>query len=262
MRQPRADRPASADGGADAARADAPVAGAETASMPRKRRTAPVTSGVANASRSRLYAIGLLLLALATAYAVGLHWWWSSPMLAMGRQMDELREQEQRFRMLAQQRPAVEQRLAELRRNEASNPAFLPEASAELAQAGLSQRIESEVGAVSPDHGGCNITQRTPIAGNAPERYQRVTVQVRLLCGMNEFSGLLHALESGKPQLFVTNLNIIGRIGFAANGTPETSGPLDIALDVYGYLRPGVGAAPAAANATAASADGGDDAQH
>jgi general secretion pathway protein M len=195
-----------------------------------------------SAERSRPYAIGLLLLALAAAYGIGLHWWWTAPMLSMGQQMDDLREQELRFRMLAQQRPAIEQRLAAVRRIEAENPAFLPEASVELAQAGLTQRIESEVGTVSPDHSSCNISQRTPTASSVPERYQRVVVQVRLLCGMSEFSALLHALEGGRPQLFVANLNIISRVGFVTqSGTPDNSTPLDIAFDLYGYLRPGVG---------------------
>ena len=259
MRQPRADRPADPSAVApDAMRADTSVVDpGEPSPIRRKARGGVKPSRDIGARRSLLSAIGLALLALAAAYAIGLHWWWTSPMLAMGQRMDELREQELRFRMLAQQRPEIERRLAELRRSEESNPAFLPEASVELAQAGLSQRIESEVGAVSPDHGSCNITQRTPTATNVPERYQRVVVQVRLLCGMSEFGALLHSLESSRPQLFVTNLNIIGRVGFAANGAPDTSGPLDIAFDVYGYLRPGVGAVSAVANA-----NGGGDAQH
>lgn len=196
--------------------------------------------------RSRSYALALLLLALAAAYGIGLHWWWTAPMVAMGQRMDDLREQELRFRMLAQQRPAIEQRLAEVRRIEATNPAFLPEASVELAQAGLTQRIESEVGAVSPDHGSCTISQRTPTASSVPEHYQRVVVQVRLLCGMGEFTALLHAFESGRPQLFVSNLNIISRTGFVTqSGAADTSTPLDIAFDLYGYLRPGVGSGDA-----------------
>ncbi len=262
MRQPRVDRSVEPAAGAEnTAPQQAPVAGAGESAL-RGNRATPAMPRDANARRSRWSAIGLLLLTLAAAYAIGLHWWWTSPMLAMGQRMDELREQELRFRMLAQQRPAIEQRLAQLRKSEQDNPAFLPEASVELAQAGLSQRIETEVGAVSPDHGSCSITQRTPTPNNAPERYQRVVVQVRLLCGMSEFSALLHSLESGRPQLFVGNLNIIGRVGFAANGAPETSGPLDIAFDVYGYLRPGVGASNANAATAGANANaGGGDAQ-
>lgn len=249
MRQPRAEResaPAVAD---DAARS-----GAQEVESTALTKSMAQTRG-ANAGRDRLAAVGLLLLVLALAYAIGLHWWWTSPMLDMGRQMQDLREQELRLRMLALQRPQIEKRLAMLRQSQTDNPAFLPEASAELAQAGLTQRIDSEVSAVSPDHGGCNISQRTPVASTVPERYQRVDVQVHLLCGMNEFAGLLHSLESGRPQLFVTNLNIIGRSnGIGANGVPESNGAMDVTFDIYGYLRPGI-------VATAPNANGDGDAQ-
>jgi general secretion pathway protein M len=79
----------------------------------------------------------------------------------------------------------------------------------------------------------------TPWAGTA-ERYQRVVVQVRVLCGMNEFAALLHAFEGGRPELFVDNLNIISQHSFVAdNDTTDTSQPLNISFDLYGYLRPG-----------------------
>ncbi len=198
-----------------------------------------------SAERSRPYAIGLLLLALAVVYLVGIHWWWTAPMVSMGQQMDDLREQELSMRMRAQQRPAIEKRLADVRRSEAANPGFLPESTLQLAQAGLAQRIESQLTAISPDHAACTINQRTPTDPTIPERYQRVIVQVRLLCGMTEFSALLYAFESGRPQLFVANLNIISRAGFGQGGAPDTSAPLDIAFDLYGYLRPGVGASNA-----------------
>ena len=199
-----------------------------------------------SAERSRPTAIGLLLIALLAGYLVGLHWWWTAPMLAMDDQMQELREQELANRMRARQRPEIEKRLTALRRTEATNPGFLPEATVQLAQAGLAQRIESQLAVISPDHGACTINQRTPTDATTTERYQRVIVQVRLLCGMGEFTALLHAFESGRPQLFVANLNIISRSGFVAQtGAADSSTPLDIAFDLYGYMRPGVGAANA-----------------
>jgi general secretion pathway protein M len=163
-------------------------------------------------------------------------------MMAMGDRIEDLRQQELQSRMTVQQRPAIEKRLDVVRKLEAQNPGFLPEATVELAQAGLTQRIESQIAQVSPDHGACSIVQRTPTPwAGASERYQRVVVQVRLLCGMNEFAALLHAFESGRPQLFVANLNIISQQPFTPdNATANDSGtPLNIAFDLYGYLRPG-----------------------
>jgi general secretion pathway protein M len=196
--------------------------------------------------RSRPYAIGMLAMALALVYLIGLHWWWTAPMLAMGDRIEDLRAQELDMRTRVEQRPEIEKRLADVRRIEAANPGFLPEATVELAQAGLVQRMESQIGAVSPDHGACTISQRTPTPWAGPaERYQRVVVQVRLLCGMTEFSALLHAFESGRPQLFVANLNIISRSGFNPDpAAAAASAPLDIGFDLYGYLRPGTTHAP------------------
>ncbi|MBS0575322.1 MAG: general secretion pathway protein GspM [Proteobacteria bacterium] len=194
----------------------------------------------------RPLAIGLLLLALAVAYGAGLHWWWTAPMLSMGDQIEQLRQQDLQLRMTIAQKPAIEKRLAEVQKVEAANPGFLSEASVELAQADLTQRIESEIAAVSPDHGACSIVQRTPTPwAGAPERYQRVVVQVRLLCGMSQLSALLHAFEGGRPELFVDNLNIISQHSYIGeNDATDTSQPLNVSFDLYGYLRPGSAHAP------------------
>lgn len=195
---------------------------------------------------ARPLAVGLLALALALAYMIGLHWWWTAPMLAMGGQIDELRQQELQARMIIAQKPEVEKRLAAIRQAEAANPGFLSAATVELAQADLTQRIESQIAQVSPDHSACTIVQRTPTAwAGAPERFSRVLVQVRLLCGVNEFSALLHAFEGGRPELFVDNLNILSQHSFiASNDVTDTSQPLNISFDLYGYLRPGSAHAP------------------
>jgi general secretion pathway protein M len=193
------------------------------------------------AEKGRLYAVGLLALALALAYGVGLHWWWTAPMLAAEDRIEQLRKQELQARMELRQRPVIEKRLAEVRRLEAANPGFLPEASVELAQAGLTQRINAQIDAVSPDHAACTIVQRTPTPwAGAAETYQRVVVQARLLCGMNELSALLHAFESGRPQLFIGNLNIISQHSFSPdNGAMDNTAPLNISFDLYGYIRAG-----------------------
>lgn len=193
--------------------------------------------------RARIKALGLLALAIGLVYLLGVHWWWTAPMRTMGQQMERLRDQELRMRMIAKQRPQIEQRLAEVRKLEASNPGFLPENSVELASAGLAQRVDSLIAIASPDKTACTITQRTPTPSATQEAYQRVVVQVRMLCGMGEFSAFLHEVESGRPQLFVDELNIISRHNFVQEGQPADNGALDISFNLYGYLRPdgGVG---------------------
>lgn len=186
----------------------------------------------------RIKALGLLALAMVVVYLLGLHWWWTAPMLSMGQQMEQLRDQEQRMRMIAKQRPAIEKRLAGVRRLEANNPGFLPEASVELASAGLAQRLQTLIATASPEKTACTITQRTPTPSTTQDAYQRVVVQVRMLCGMGEFSAFLHEVEGGRPQLFVDDLNIISRSTFTPeNQQGAVNSGLDISFNLYGYLR-------------------------
>ena len=180
--------------------------------------------------------IGVLLLILALAYFLLLHWWFTAPMLDLGNQVHDLAAQEQSLRAEAAQRPALKNQLVQLQTFEANHPGFLPEASQELASAGLVQRLEQVVAAASPNPNACQITARTPAQANATEPYARVVVQVRLRCGMGELASVLHSLESGNPQLFIDNLDLLSRRSYLV-ATPDDSAAMDVSFDLYGYLR-------------------------
>ncbi len=79
------------------------------------------------ADRDRWLALGLLLAALALAYGVLVHPWWTVPMLEVEDRIDALQQRELRLRMQLQQAPQVQQRLAELQaRQGAATPASCP----------------------------------------------------------------------------------------------------------------------------------------
>ena len=61
-------------------------------------------------------------------------------------------------------------------------------------------------------------------------------VQVRLRCGSGELAAVLHALESGSPQLFIDNLDMLTRRSYLQAGA-DNSGALDVSFDLYGYLK-------------------------
>ncbi len=193
------------------------------------------------ADRTRV--LGGLLLAIAIGYIVLVHWWFTAPMLQLGDDIVSLRDEERQLQSEVAQRPEIERRLAQVRRFEAGNPGFLPEASRELASAGLVQRLQQVVSAASPNPNACQITAQTPTDAPSQDRYQRVLVQVRLRCGMTELAAVLHALEGGSPQLFIDNLDLLSRRSYLVNAT-DTSVGLDVSFDLYGYLRaapPGAG---------------------
>lgn len=191
----------------------------------------------ARARTERWLALLLLLAALVLVYFVGLHWWWTAPQLALGQQIEELRLQEQRLRMHATQMPELQDRLAGLQERQAAAAGFLREANAELATAGLIQRLEEVMQQTVPDRQRCQLTGRTPTAGQSQERFPRITIQVRLRCGMEDVGKVLHALESGQPELFVDNLLISARQAGRRRGPGVQEGAeLEVAFDLYGYL--------------------------
>jgi general secretion pathway protein M len=189
--------------------------------------------------RDRWLALGLLLAALALAYLVLVHPWWTVPMLAENARIDTLQQRELRARMQLSQATQVRQALTRARAQLARSPGFVPESSAELATAGLIKRLETVVGEASPGNRACAISNRSPLNEPSGERYVRVSVQVRLRCGVPETAAVLHALESGAPRLFVDNLNVLAQRYFAmADQAQGQSGGLDVSFDLYGYLRP------------------------
>ena len=187
--------------------------------------------------RDRWLALALLLGALLLGYLLLVHPWWTVPMQETGRRVAELRERELRIRTQLQQAPQVQRELAAALEQQAQRPGFLPEATVELATAGLVQRLEAIVKQASPGNRSCAIANQSPLALTGREVYPRVVVQVRLRCGAPELASVLHQIESGSPRLFVENLNILAqRYAFEASETG--AGGLDVNFDLYGYLKP------------------------
>lgn len=199
--------------------------------------------------RDRWLALGLLLAVLGLGYLVLVHPWWTLPMREVEAQIQELRQRELRVRMQLQQAPQVAQRLQQAQRELAERPGFLRETSAELASAGLVQRLETAVATASPGNRSCAISNRSPLAAdNRRDRFTRVAVQVRLRCGTPELAAVLHALESGTPALFVDNLNVMAQRYQLSPG--ESGNGLDVAFELAGYLRPNAMPAPPATQGT------------
>ncbi|MFT3763162.1 MAG: type II secretion system protein GspM [Pseudoxanthomonas sp.] len=209
--------------------------------------------------RERWLALGLLLLVLAVAYVLLIHPWWTVPMRQASQRIEQLRERELRIRTQLQQAPEVQRRLADARALSAQQPGFLAEPSAELATAGLVKRLEAVVAEASPGNRSCAIQNRSPQPQTgAPERFQRVTVNVRLLCGAPQLATVLHALEGGSPRLFIDDLDMLSqRYSFVGQAGSSNSGLL-VTFNLSGYLQP---RAPIATAAPGPDAAGGADAR-
>lgn len=203
--------------------------------------------------RDRWLALALLAGALLLAYLVLVHPWWTVPMRELGARIDSMQQRELRARMQLQQADAIAQRLRHAQALEARAPSFLREERAELATAGLVQRLETVVSQASPGNRSCAISNRTPTTTRqGQERFDRVVVHVRIRCGNTELASVLHALEGGTPSLFIDNLSIIAQGFFNLPGrrASQRDGGLDVEFDLYGYLRPAPGQAQPQAPST------------
>jgi general secretion pathway protein M len=198
-------------------------------------------TALADPRRGRLLAVVLLAIAMLGSYLLFVHWWFTAPVLETRRELIELREQEQRLRTTAQQRPLIEQRLAEVRAFEAENPGFLPEGNFDLAASALIQRLQSLVDAQQAG-ADCTVVSRSPIRQREAEPFLRVTVQVQLRCEVEHFAAVLHGLESGSPQLFVSDLSVTGSRNMMVRRPQQPQqqqarGHLDFRFNLYGYLQ-------------------------
>lgn len=179
--------------------------------------------------QSRLAAIALAVLAVVLGYLVLLHWWFVAPMLDVGRQMRDLRAQHAHYAAAIAEQPALEARVARLRRGGASVGAFLPATDPSSAAANLIQRVTDVVAAHAGEGGGCSMPSKMPIEqDDTGEPFQRVSVSITLDCDVQALAGVLHDFDRGSPYLFVDDL--------AMARSPV--GRLQAQLTLSGYLPP------------------------
>lgn len=190
-----------------------------------------------NPEQGRFLALVLFVIALLMGYLLGVHWWFTARHVEIAGEISDLRERELRFREKAAERPLLEQQLAEVKRYEASSPAFLPEGDFESAAAALTQRLKQVVGTHATDPARCQIIMNQYAHASEPERFERVTIKVRLRCDLEPFAGILYDLENASPFLFIDDLQIFRQQGYIQAGQNKISTYLDIRFDLSGYIR-------------------------
>lgn len=206
--------------------------------------------------KGRPLALILFAIVVIGGYMLFVHWWFVAPHLAMIGEISQLKGDEANFRAAIASRPQIEQRLQEVGAFESASPSFLPENDFDSAAASLFSRLKGLVAEKAEIPERCELASHNPKRSAVEELYERVTISVHLRCDIDDFGEILHALESGKPLLFVDELNIYRqpaqrRGGAFSNRRPDQAAPaesyrLDIRFDIYGYLRnPGPGAGKA-----------------
>ncbi|WP_233840783.1 type II secretion system protein GspM [Dyella sp. 2HG41-7] len=194
-------------------------------------------------AESRIAAIGLLLLVLVLAYFLLLHWWFVAPLRDIDSQMDDLRDTQSRYAAAIAEKPQLENRIAQLGRNQTDSSTFLPESDPNAASAALMQRVVDDAAAHAQE-GSCEVSQKMPVnnPGATPnDPYQKVVVSISLHCDMQPLIGLLYTLEKGKPYLFVQDFSVYRNPLVNAQ---KNVAPLEVQFTLAGYVHAAPGAPP------------------
>lgn len=191
---------------------------------------------VAEKGNNRLAALLILVIAAILVYLVCFHWFILRH-LDYNAEISDLAEQLGRFQRVAAQRTDYETLLQGLQERKTDENLFLSGDDFNEAAAGMSERLGQMI-AVQADE-SCQIVSRQPVRPRVQERFQKVTVNVRMRCGIEDLKKVLHSLETGVPMIIADEVTVIKpRSRRRRNAsTPDTSGILDIRFNMSGYLR-------------------------
>lgn len=176
------------------------------------------------------------LVVLSLVYLLGIHWWFSAPMWALGRERAALLAYEQTLQTELRQRDALQASLFQWQQRNPGLESWLAGDAGSVA-ARLGQDLDAWLAASSVR---CQSLARTPGSEQRSGRFRKTALQVRLRCSMQGLVSLLERIEAENPALRVENMEISTRRHLAAVGD-QNSG-LDVTLDIVAYSRLAPGA--------------------
>lgn len=187
---------------------------------------------------NRPLAIGLLVVALLVVYLLGFHWFIVRH-ADIGEEVANLEQQAARFKAAAARRPQLERRLDELRRERLDSALFLGQSNFNTAAAALMRRLREVIDQRAEDSELCTVNSTQNRQDPEPERFEQVTVNVRMNCPLPDLVAILYELENSVPLIFVDNLMINQRMSAdrpRRRGGVAVYGQLDARFDLYGFL--------------------------
>lgn len=194
---------------------------------------------IADQGNNRLTAILLLVITVILVYMLCFHWFIVRH-LEYGTEISELSEQLGRFQRVAEQRTQYESLLQELRERRPDQSLFLEGGDFNEAAAEMSERLGQMINTQAED--SCQIVSRQPVRPRVQERFQKVTVNVRMRCGIEDLRKILYSLETSVPMVIADEITVIKpRARRRSNNRSATSNrtALDIRFNMSGYLNSG-----------------------
>lgn len=193
---------------------------------------------VAKQGNNRLAAILLLVIAFILVYLLCFHWF-IVRQIDYGSEISELSGQLGRFQRVAEQKIQYETLLQDLRERRPDQSLFLEGGDFNEAAAEMSERLGQMINTQAEDT--CQIVSRQPVRPRVQERFQKVTVNVRMRCGIEDLRKILYSLETSIPMVIADEITVIKpRARRRANKASSNSNTaLDIRFNMSGYLSTG-----------------------
>ena len=185
----------------------------------------------------RLTAVLIFLVAFILVYLLCFHWFIQRH-LEYSEEISGLSEQLGRFERVAAQRGEYEASLQELQSQKADESLFLNGDDFNEAAAGMSEQLNQMIRTQTEDT--CQIVSRQPVRPRVEERFQRVTVNARMRCGIDDLTKIIYSLETGMPMILAEELTVIKprtRRRTSGGQPVQEITLLDIRFNMSGYLR-------------------------
>ena len=192
---------------------------------------------LAKTGNSRLTAILIFVIVLLLVYLTCFHWFILRH-LEYSEEIGELSTQLGRYQRVAAQRTEYENLLQGLQDRKSDENLFLEGNDFNEAAAGMSEQLSQMISIQAED--SCQIVSRQPVRPRVQERFEKVTVNVRMRCGIEDLKKVLYALETGVPLVIADEVTIIkprSRQRRANIQQPAAGELLDIRFNMSGYLR-------------------------
>jgi general secretion pathway protein M len=192
---------------------------------------------VAEQGNNRLAAILILVILAILVYLLCFHWFILRH-VEYNSEISDLSDQLGRFQRVAAQRTDYETLLQALQERKSDENLFLSGNDFNEAAAGMSERLSQMITVQADD--SCQIVSRQPVRPRVQERFEKVTVNVRMRCGIEDLKKVLYSLETGVPMIIADEVTVIkprSRRRRPGSEDADAGGVLDIRFNMSGYLR-------------------------
>ncbi|WP_207063476.1 type II secretion system protein GspM [Motiliproteus sp. SC1-56] len=181
-------------------------------------------------SHSRLIAVGLLvalLVLLVAAVALPL----SAAKGAAQEQLDDMVHRLDKYRGIAAGKPGLEQQYTQLQAQYSVDDAYLNQETTALAIAALQGIAKRRIAAAG---GVVSSMQANPV--REEDGFIRVSISVKMRAPQQSLVKCLHALENGRPSLFLGGL-MLRRLTSGAAFRSNPNLQMDVRFDLAGYMK-------------------------